>query len=85
MDSDYLVPSTTPVEDAIPVTIEMVMRMKVNELKDVYRKIKLGLGGKKKDILNRIKKEIEDGKEIAILAPTVSTNMSSQQNKKEEE
>ena len=50
MDSNYLVPNTAPVEDAIPVAIEMVMKMKVNKLKDVYRKNKLGLEGKKKDV-----------------------------------
>ena len=50
---------------------EMLMKMKVNDI-DVCRWNKLELGGKKKEIQNWIKKEIEDGKKLLMIAPTIT-------------
>ena len=62
MDSDCLIPLSNSTDESIPSTAEMINGMKLTELKVVCKNNKLGVGGKKKYLQDRVLSRLEEGK-----------------------
>jgi len=73
IDLNHLLPSIPPAKDSILVSLDMIMKMKVAELKAVYKNNKLGVGSKKKDLQERLRKILDDSKEL-LMKPITETN-----------
>lgn len=73
IDLNHLLPSIPPAEDSILVSLDMIIKMKVAELKAVYKNNKLGVGSKKKDLQERLRKILDDSKEL-LMKPITETN-----------
>lgn len=73
IDLNHLLPSIPPAKDSILVLLDMIMKMKVAELKAVYKNNKLGVGSKKKDLQERLRKILDDSKEL-LMKPITETN-----------
>lgn len=70
---NHLLPSIPSAEDSILVSLDMIIKMKVAELKAVYKNNKLGVGSKKKDLQERLRKILDDSKEL-LMKPITETN-----------
>lgn len=73
IDLNHLLPSIPPAEDSILVSLDMIMKIKVAELKAVYKNNKLGVGSKKKDLQEWLRKILDDSKEL-LMKPITETN-----------